>query len=183
MEMGFLTIHATAASLAMDAFSVSVCVGLASPRLKLRNGLILGGVFGFFQFVMPLAGACFANLLTGFLNSWAPFIAAALIVFVALKMIVETYRHGPSCPSLEVNMKNMLAAGLATSLDALAVGFSIKSAGGSAALMAFSAGFITFALSLLGSIGGGVFGEKIGYRAQYIGGAVLLLIAANIAFR
>lgn len=181
MEMGFLTIQATAASLAMDAFSVSVCVGLASPRRKLRNGLILGGVFGFFQFVMPLAGACFAKLLTGFLNSWAPLIAAALIVFVALRMIVETYRHGSACPSLEVNVKNMLAAGLATSLDALAVGFSIKSAGGSAGLMAFSAGSITFALSLLGSIGGGVFGEKIGYRAQYLGGAVLLLIAANIA--
>lgn len=180
MEMGFIAIQATAASLAMDAFSVSVCVGLAAPGLKLRNGLIMGGVFGFFQFLMPLVGAVFAGWLTGFLNSWAPWIAAALIIFVALRMIVETYRHGPSCTTLEVNVKNMLAIGLATSLDALAVGFSIKSAGGSATLMAISAGIITFALSLLGSLGGGVFGEKIGYRAQYLGGAVLLLIAANI---
>lgn len=181
MGMSFFVIQATASSLAMDAFSISVCVGLASPCSKLKNGLIMGCVFGLFQFLMPLAGAFLAGSLTGFLNSWAQWIAALLIVFVAIKVIVETYKQGPSCQALEVNAKNMLVIGLATSLDALAVGFSIKSAGGSALLLAVSAGIITFALSLLGSLGGGVFGEKIGYRAQYLGGAVLLLIAAKIA--
>lgn len=181
MEMGFIVIQATALSLAMDAFSISVCVGLASPSLKLKNGLIMGCVFGFFQFLMPMAGAVLADWITGFLNSWAQWIAAALIVIVAMRVIIETYKQGPSCSALEVTAKNMLIMGLATSLDALAVGFSIKSAGGSALQLAFSAGIVTFALSLLGSLSGGVFGEKIGYRAQYLGGFVLLLIAAKIA--
>lgn len=181
MAMSFIVIQATASSLAMDAFSISVCVGLASPRSKLRNGLIMGSVFGLFQFLMPLAGALLADSLTGFLNSWAQWISALLIAIVAMKVIVDTYKHGAACQVLEVNVKNMLAIGLATSLDALAVGFSIKSAGGSAMQLAVSAGIITFALSMLGSLGGGAFGEKMGYRAQYLGGAVLLLIAAKIA--
>lgn len=180
--VGLTAVMATAAALAADAFSVSVCIGLASPRSKFRNGVILGCVFGGFQFFMPLLGAVIAGALADFLGGLTTWVASGLIVFVALKMILETYKHGNACPSLNVNARNLLALGLATSLDALAVGFSIKSAGGSALLMATAAGAITFAAALFGSMGGGVLGAKLGSAAQYSGAAVLLVIAANIAF-
>ncbi|MDL2298330.1 manganese efflux pump [Synergistaceae bacterium OttesenSCG-928-D05] len=182
MQMGILAVLATAISLAMDAFSVSICIGIAQRGAKLRTALILGSAFGVFQFFMPLIGAEIAEHLSGFFNSWTPWIAAALIVWVAVKMIWETYKTGGSCPSLDVNTKNVIVLAFATSLDALAVGFSIESAGGSAFLLAGAAGVITFALSMAGGLGGGKMGEKMGQRAQYFGSGVLLCIAARIAY-
>jgi len=181
-EVGLAAVLTTAAALAMDAFSVSICVGLAVPGARLKNGIRLGVVFGAFQFLMPLAGAVIAWRLAGFLGVWAIRASAALIFFVALKIFFETVKHSPSCKALEVNPLNLLLLGVATSLDALAVGFSIKSVGGSALLLAAAAGAATFALSLLGCLGGGRLGEKIGERAQYAGATVLIIIAANIAF-
>lgn len=76
----YLAAAATAASLAMDAFSVSICIGLCHERLRLREAFILGAAFGLFQFFMPLLGGEIAEHLSGFFDSWTPWIAAALII-------------------------------------------------------------------------------------------------------
>ena len=86
-----LSTLATAASIAMDAFSVSVCMGICHGDLDRRDALTLGGAFGISQFGMPLLGALIAANMTGLLNSWAPWIGAALIIWVALSMIREAY--------------------------------------------------------------------------------------------
>lgn len=180
-SMSLSAVIATAASLAMDSFSISICIGLAGQTAKIRHGLAAGAVFGLFQFTMPLVGAAAAGQVAGVLNDWAAWVASGLIVFVAFKMIYETLRSGSNRPALNFSAGSLLVLGLATSIDALAVGFSIKSAGGSAILLAFSTGIITFVLSLLGCVGGMALGAKNGARAQYLGGAVLLAIAAYIA--
>lgn len=182
MSMGLATITATATSLAMDTLSVSICIGMAKPNMKIRNGVIFGGVFSLFQFTMPLVGGVFASQLSGFLSEWTPRISSALIIFIALRMIYESRKHGVSCPSLNVSIRNLALLGLATSLDALAVGFSIKNASGSVLALAILSGVITFVTSLLGSIGGAALGDKIGTRAQHLGAAILMIIAANIIF-
>lgn len=172
---------ATAASIAMDAFSVSVCMGICHERLGRRDALTLGGAFGLFQFGMPLVGALIAANITGLLNSWAPWIGAALIVWVALNMIREAYLGKDRTNScMNITPSNVIILALATSIDALIVGFSIKSSGRSALLLAVSAGAITFLLSFYGALGGKKLGEKIGAYAEYLGGAVLLLVALNI---
>jgi putative Mn2+ efflux pump MntP len=184
MQMGLLAVLATAVSIAMDAFSVSICVGIAdrASKNRVRTALILGAAFGFFQFVMPLLGAKLAGPLSRYLGHCTPWAAVFLIVWVAGKMIWETYRSEGDCSSMSLSVKNVLILAFATSLDALAVGFSIESAGGSACLLATSAGVVTFALSLIGGLFGASLGEKMGEHAQYFGAAVLLMIAARIAY-
>lgn len=179
----YIPLTATAASLAMDAFSVSICVGLCNNDLKKSDALMLGGAFGFFQFFMPLIGAEMAEHLEGIFDVWTPWIAAALITWVAVSMIKESHQ-GDGCKesSLTMTFKSVTLLAFATSLDALAVGFSIKSTGGSAWFLAIAAGVITFSFSVFGSLGGGILGHKAGNRAELAGGCVLLLIAAKIVW-
>ena len=175
---------ATAASIAMDAFSVSVCMGICHGKLDRRDALTLGGAFGISQFGMPLLGALIAANITGLLDSWAPWIGAALVVWVALNMIREAYLGKDRTKScMNITPANVLILAFATSIDALIVGFSIKSSGGSALLLAVAAGAITFLLSFYGALGGKKLGEKIGSYAEYSGGAVLILVAINILFK
>ncbi len=179
----YLAAAATAAALAMDAFSVSICIGLCHERLRLREAFILGAAFGLFQFFMPLLGGEIAEHLSGFFDSWTPWIAAALIIWVAVNMIREARdceKGGGSC--MTVTLKNVVMLAFATSLDALAVGFSIESTGGSALILAILAGIITFSLSIFGALVGKRFGTAFGKRAEYLGGGVLLAIAAKIIF-
>ena len=180
-----ISIAATAASLAMDAFSVSVCVGICSKTVNIKNALVLASAFGGFQFFMPLLGAEIAEHLTAFFDVWTPWLAASLIIWVAFDMIKEAYKNddGKDTPSrLGMTLKNIIVMAFATSLDALAVGFSIYSTGGSAKFLAVSAGIITFGLTVFGVLGGKKLGEKAGGRACLVGGIVLLLIAAKIVF-
>ena len=177
----FVAITATAASLAIDAFSVSICIGLCHENLKLREALVPSAAFGLFQFIMPLTGGAAAvHLLKGFVGGWTPWVAAALISYVALNMIREAYLGGENKSSMSLNLKNVIVLAVATSLDALAVGFSIESTGGSALLLAILAAVITFGLSLFGALVGKKLGSRLGQRAEYIGGGVLLIIALKI---
>ncbi|MDY2985181.1 MAG: manganese efflux pump [Synergistes jonesii] len=175
------TLAATAASLAMDAFSVSICIGLCRGRLLLREALILGCAFGFFQFFMPLAGGEAGEHLSAFLdNKWTPWIAATLIIWVAANMIRDAGGGEERESYMSVTPKNVAILAFATSLDALAVGFSISSTGGSALLLALLAGAITFSLSFFGALAGKRLGARFGKKAEYVGGGVLLAIAAKI---
>ena len=177
----FIATAATGASLAMDAFSVSICIGLCHDRISAKNVLTVGGAFGFFQFFMPLLGGVIAGGLSGFFSTWTPWIAAALIVWVAVNMIREAAHGGEDdCSSMTITLRSMTVLSFATSLDALAVGFSIESTGGSAMSLAVLAGIITFALSAAGTIAGKKVGSHFGRKAEYVGGGVLLIIAARI---
>lgn len=177
----FIATAATGASLAMDAFSVSICIGLCHDRISAKNVLTVGGAFGLFQFFMPLLGGVIAGGLSGFFSTWTPWIAAALIVWVAVNMIREAAGGGEEdCSSMTITLRSMTLLSFATSLDALAVGFSIESTGGSALSLAVLAGIITFALSATGTLVGKKLGSRFGRKAEYAGGGVLLIIAARI---
>lgn len=178
-HLGYPEIAATAVSLAMDALSVSVCAGICYSGAGLFRSLILGIAFGTFQFIMPLIGAAAADSVSGIMSDWAPWIAAALIVWVAVNMIWDAYKNN-QCDFFDFSFKNVAVLAFATSLDALAVGFSIESAGGSALVLAVSAGLVTFSLSFLGALAGGKLGAKVGDAGQYVGGAVLIAIAVRI---
>lgn len=181
MSADDLRIIASAASLAMDAFSVSICVGLCHNGLSPRQGFSLSGAFGAFQFAMPLAGAWISSRLTGFFDGFTPWVSAALILWVALSMIKEARGGiGKTQSCMLISFKNIVVLAFATSLDALAVGFSMSITGTAAPKLAIAAGLITFLLSLLGAMSGGKIGEKTGDRAEYFGGAVLSLIALKI---
>ena len=183
MTSSVFALTATAASLAMDAFSVSICLGLCHEKLSHREALLLGLTCGLFQFLMPLAGGELADHLTGLFDSWTPWIAAALIIWVAVNMIREAGSSQDKTRScMTFTLKNVLVLAFATSLDALAVGFSIEITGGSAFTLAVLAGIITFVLSTLGALLGKKLGQHFGQKAEYFGGVVLLIIAAKVIF-
>ena len=186
MNASYLIMQAAAAAaLAMDAFSVSICIGLCHEKLSLRDALTLGGAFGFFQFFMPLAGGMAADRAGALLGRWAPWAAAALIIWIAVNMIREagSGKEHDEKALMSVTFRNVVILAFATSLDALAAGFSVKITGGSALLLAVLAGIITFSLSFAGSLAGKKIGAGLGKKAEYLGGAALLAIAAEIIIK
>lgn len=171
--------------LAMDAFSVSMANGLNDPNMK--NGRMCGiaGVFAGFQFAMPMIGwICVHTILQYFtaFGKFIPWIALILLAYIGGKMLYEGIRSKDSDeekPSLGIGA--LLIQGIATSIDALSVGFTIAGYGW---LMAFAAALIiaavTFVICMAGLMIGKKFGTKLSNKAQMLGGAILIAIGIEI---
>ncbi len=178
-----MEIVATAVSLSMDAFSVSICMGICQGGLSSRQASLIGGTFGLFQFLMPLGGALVAGTLVSYLDAWASWIAAAMITWVGVGMIRSSLDSDDCHCAMVLNFRNLTTLAVATSLDALAVGFSIRSVGGSAWELALWAGVVTFLISFLGASAGRSLGARLGRWAEVLGGVVLCCIAVNILYK
>lgn len=172
--------------LAMDAFSVSLANGLNEPCMKQKKMLTVAGVFGVFQGLMPLLGwVCVHTLLQYFqaFEKFIPWIALALLAFIGGKMLIEGLKNPEECPCQKsgVTFGALLVQGLATSIDALSVGFTIAE---HTFLMAFVAvsiiAFVTFGICVLGLYLGKKFGTKLAGRASVFGGLILILIGIEI---
>ena len=171
--------------LAMDAFSVSLANGLNEPDMKRTRMSLMAGVFAFFQFLMPMIGwVCvhtIVNYFTAF-ETFIPWIALALLGYIGGKMLIEGIRGGTDeqdhCP---VGLLGLAVQGVATSIDALSVGFTIADYG---LLMAFVCcvliAVITFVICVGGICLGRKFGTKLAGKASILGGAILLLIGIEI---
>ena len=199
------------AALAMDAFSVSLANGLEDPGMRARRVCGIAGVFAFFQIAMPLIGwVCIHTIAEYFdaFRAWIPWIAFALLAFLGGKMLVEGIRDlrqdaaaktalrntddseaAPEAPDAldsgksggKLTLAALLLQGVATSIDALSVGFTI--AEDPLWLAAISAGIIgavTFVLCFLGVHIGKRFGTHLAGRATIIGGLILIGIGIEI---
>ena len=171
----------TAIGLSMDAFAVSVCKGLSVGRANKSQMALTGAWFGGFQGLMPLIGyfigKSFASFITGF-DHW---IAFALLAFIGLNMIKESFSEEDDCADCSFAFKVMLVMAIATSIDALAVGvtFALLPNVNIWAAVAFIA-VITFTLSALGVKFGAFFGAKYNKGAEILGGSVLVLMGTKI---
>ncbi|MDY3869384.1 MAG: manganese efflux pump MntP family protein [Pyramidobacter sp.] len=175
-----LEVLATAVSLSMDAFSVSLCMGICCSGLSLKQSAEIASAFGFFQFAMPLIGALAASGLAGVFSDWAGWIGFAMIAYVGVNMIRESFSDASCDCSMAFGFKNLIILSVATSLDALAVGFSLQFTHGGALPLAVWSGVSTFALCLPGARVGWRLGEKLGSRAELFGGIVLCAIAVKV---
>ena len=171
--------------LAMDAFSVSMANGLHEPRMKTGRMCLIAGTFGLFQVLMPLLGwVCVhtvAELFTGF-HRMIPWIALLLLGYIGGKMLLEGLRgEGSDADAVAVSLGGLLLQGIATSIDALSVGFTIAEYD---ALRALSAGLIiagvTFVICVLGLRLGQRFGTRLSARASLLGGGILIAIGIEI---
>ena len=172
--------------LAMDAFSVSVANAMAEPDMKQKRKLMIAGCFSFFQFLMPLLGWIFVHTIAEYFEQFRkliPWIALILLCYIGGKLLIEGIREQKS-PSEEKNplrKRELLIQGIATSIDALSVGFAIADY---TALMAFTASVIiavvTFFICEAGLKIGRVFGLKLAGRASVFGGIILILIGVEI---
>ena len=171
--------------LAMDAFSVSLANGLNEPNMKKRRQCFIAGVFAFFQFIMPLAGYFCVHTLTGFFSAFEkfiPFIALGLLGFIGGKMLIEGIKNKDSdSEPAAVGLGALLLQGVATSIDALSVGFTISQhTPFGAFLCCLIIAVVTFIICMAGLLLGRKFGTKLSNKASILGGAILIFIGLEI---
>lgn len=184
----FLNSAALGVGLAMDAFSVSLANGLHEPRMPRGRMCFIAGVYAFFQFLMPMTGwACIHTIAVLFsaFRKMIPWIALGLLLYLGGKMILEGVQErnsgsdGGTGPCL--SGKDLLLQGIATSIDALSVGFAIAEY---ALIPAFIASLIIAAVTFIICSGGLLIGRKAGtalsWKASVLGGCILVLIGIEI---
>lgn len=170
--------------LAMDAFSVSVANGLNEPDMRLRKIGRIAGVFAFFQALMPMTGwLCVHTILRYFqiFEKFIPWIALVLLAFIGGKMLIEGIRNKESGEGVAIGFCGLLVQGVATSIDALSVGFTIADYN---AWMAFCCSMLIATVTFLICTSGVLIGKKVGTKysgkASVIGGAILITIGIEI---
>lgn len=179
--MALGTLFLLALGVSADAFAVAVGRGLVMKRLEVRELLALAATFGAFQAVMPLIGHSLGAVLLDRLAGWGPMIGAGLLAAVGLKMLFEAF----STPEDDersrcLPWKALLLLGIATSIDALAVGVSLSVV--SVDLLAAVAliGATTFLLTGVGVALGQRLGAWSRRPAEIAGSVVLLLLAVHL---
>lgn len=171
--------------LAIDAFSVSLANGLGEPEMRANKMCVIAGVFGFFQALMPMAGwLCVHTILRYFreFEKWIPWIALGLLLFLGGKMLVDGLGKGEDEEDkVRVGTMALFVQGIATSIDALSVGFTIASYGlGMAIVCALIIAVVTYFLSMMGLMIGKKMGTKLTKKASVLGGVILILIGVEI---
>jgi len=166
--------------LAMDAFAVSVCKGVSMRKAAWKNGILIGLVFGGFQFAMPVAGYFLGSTLAAYVGGFDHWIAFGLLLLIGVKMVVESFRADHESCDLSLRATELLGLGVATSIDALAVGLSLAFLETDILVSAAAIGVITFGLSFLGFILGRRIGSFIRRRAGFLGGLLLIFIGLRI---
>lgn len=173
--------------LAMDAFSVSLANGLNEPKMKAKRMCLIAGVFAFYQALMPLTGwFCVHNLVKFFtvFEKFIPWIALILLAFIGGKMVLEGIRNKEEEAEESesgLGFKLLMVQGIATSIDALSVGFTISEYGFIMALVsALIIAAVTFVICMSGVIIGKKFGTKLANKASVLGGVILIVIGLEI---
>ena len=181
----FLTSVLLGAGLAMDAFSVSLANGLNEPCMKKPRMCLIAGIFAFFQALMPLLGwlcvRTIAQTFTAF-QKLIPWIALALLCFIGGKMLLDGIRNKEEeCGAGAVTLSALLVQGVATSIDALSVGFTIAEYGWLEAIACcLLIGTLTFFICVGGLLIGKTFGTKLAGKASILGGSILIIIGIEI---
>ncbi len=170
--------------LSMDAFTVSITNGLSNSQMKNRKALIIALVFGIFQGIMPIIGWLCVHTIVQYFEkfvNYIPWIALVLLLYLGIKMIVDGVKHKNIEKEEHLSLKKILIQGIATSIDALSVGFTIAEYN---FLMAFVAviiiALITFGICYGGVIIGKKFGAGLSNKAEIFGGIILILVGLEI---
>ncbi len=188
MELGtvfFINSILLGVGLAMDAFSVSMANGLNEPFMKTKKLLSIAGVFAGFQALMPVLGwVCIHTIVEHFkaFEKFIPWIALILLCYIGGKMLYDGIKCSNECPEpVKLGIVSLLVQGVATSIDALSVGFTIADYDfASALLCAFIIAAVTFLICIAGLIIGKKFGTKLSNKAQLLGGVILIFIGIEI---
>ncbi len=178
--MGLLELFILAVGLSMDAFAVSVCKGLAMPKITVRKAAVVGIWFGGFQALMPalgyLLGSQFKDSITA-IDHWIAFI---LLGIIGGNMIREACSGECEKENDSLDIKTMFLLAVATSIDALAVGITFAFLKVNIAAAVSFIGVTTFVISAAGVKIGNIFGTKYKSKAELAGGIILILLGLKI---
>ena len=181
----FLNAVAFGVGLAMDAFSVSMANGLNEPQMKPGKMCVIAGVFAGFQIAMPLVGwFCVHAIAEAFsaFQKFIPWIALILLAYIGGSMLLDGIRNKTEeAEPPAVGAGALLLQGIATSIDALSVGFTIADYSAAEALIeSFIIGIVTFVICMAGLAIGKKFGTKLAGKASILGGIILIGIGLEI---
>ena len=173
------------AGLAMDAFSVSLADGLSEPRMKKGKMMGITLCFSFFQWLMPMLGWLCVHTAASLFNviePYIPWVALLLLFAIGAKSIAEGVKNSENgCALTKVGISAVLLQGVATSIDALSVGFTIPNYTIGEALGAtLIIAAVTFAICLPGIAIGKRFGTGLACKASILGGVILIIIGLKI---
>lgn len=178
--MGAIEILLISIGLAMDAFAVSVCKGLAMKKMSWKKSIIIGLYFGAFQAIMPTIGFFLGTTFERFITNVDHWIAFILLVGIGINMIKEAFNKESENRNDNVDMKTMLVLSIATSIDALAIGITFACLKIHIVMPVITIGLITFIISVIGVKIGNRFGDKYGKKAEIMGGVILILLGIKI---
>ena len=174
INMNIIELFLTGVSLAMDAFTISICKVLQAPRKK--HGVVIAFFFGFFQFIMPILGYYLGNIFNQKIINYNPFISMILLITIGILMIKED--------NSEINQKlklsELIMLSIATSIDALVIGISFSFLKVNIIPSSLIIGIITFILCFIGYFLGHLFNKKVGKYSNLIGGITLIIIGIKI---
>ena len=172
-----------AIALAMDALAVSICKGMTIKKLTIEHTLKCGLYFGGFQAAMPIAGyfigKTFANVISSF-DHWVVF---GILTALGLNMIIGVIREKEEEKkkhTSDFSHKTMFVLAIATSIDAMAIGVSLSVMQSGIWINAGIIGAITFAIKVIGVYVGNRFGNKLGSKAELIGGFILIGVGLRV---
>jgi putative Mn2+ efflux pump MntP len=167
-----------AVALSMDAFAVSIGLGAKgnSPALPLRAGIF----FGVFQALMPLIGYWGGKGILGWVTAYTHWIAFGLLALIGAKMLYEGLQEGIEEDIADITNKLMLILAIATSIDAMAAGFSLTLLDANPYVACLVIGVVTFTFSVLGVFVGRYSGTWLESKAEIFGGIVLILMGFKL---
>ena len=179
--MSLTELFILAVGLAMDAFAVSVCKGLAMARCTVKKSMICGAWFGGFQALMPALGYLLGYRFRSYITAVDHWVAFVLLGIIGLGMIKEAMSKEEEPENDSLDVKTMFLLAVATSIDALVVGitFAFLPDTNVAAAVSFI-GIVTFVISSVGVKVGNVFGAKYKSRAELAGGLILILLGTRL---
>ena len=173
--------------LAMDAFSVSLANGLEEPDMRPAKMCGIAAVFGIFQALMPLAGWTCVHTVVKIFNSFGrivPWIALILLGYIGVKMLLEGIKNKNGSgdqPQKKLTVSILFFQGIATSIDALSVGFTIADYGILMAILcSLIIAVVTFIICMAGLELGKRFGVALSDKASVLGGVILIVIGVEI---
>jgi len=182
--MNYPEIILIAVGLSMDAFAVSVTLGLSVEKPSIKQYLLPGIYFGLFQAIMPLAGFYAGTLFADKINEFAHWIAFVLLSYIGVKMIKDSLakhknKEGKVAKN-EFSFLNLLILAVATSIDALAVGITFAFFKINIFICIAIIGLTTFCLSICGVKIGNIFGARFKSKAELAGGIILIALGIKI---
>lgn len=182
--MNFLATAALSLAMSTDAFAVAIGKGAAIQKPNLREALRIGLIFGVIEATTPLIGWAIGHAAASYVVAWDHWIAFCMLAILGGLMIRESLSKDEEAEAEPVQQSFALLAvtGIATSIDAMAVGASLAFINANIYVTAAAIGFSTFVMVTLGVMVGRALGKIIGKRAELLGGVVLILIGCAILY-
>lgn len=183
VQMEIFTVFLLAIGLSFDSFAVSVCSGLNLPHIRFFQAAKIAFFLALFQALMPLVGWLVGNSIKSVIEPVDHWIAFGLLSLIGGKMIIESFSSSETREIKNpLNIRVILMLSLATSIDALAVGFSFATLLDKILIAVIIIGAVTFIASMLGILLGKKTGPKFNRYAEIIGGLILIFIGCKILF-